>query len=68
MSIKVGINGFGRIGRLVFRAGIENPEIRVCRDQRSFYDSLIIWHICCNMIQFMENLAAKSHLTILLLR
>ena len=22
MSIKVGINGFGRIGRLVFRAGI----------------------------------------------
>ena len=27
MSIKVGINGFGRIGRLVFRAGIENPNI-----------------------------------------
>lgn len=30
-SIKVGINGFGRIGRLVFRAGLENPEIEfVC--------------------------------------
>jgi glyceraldehyde 3-phosphate dehydrogenase len=27
MSIKVGINGFGRIGRLVFRAGIERPDI-----------------------------------------
>ena len=27
MAIKVGINGFGRIGRLVFRAGIKNPEI-----------------------------------------
>ncbi len=27
MSIKVGINGFGRIGRLVFRAGIEREDI-----------------------------------------
>ncbi len=26
MSIKVGINGFGRIGRLVFRAGLKNPN------------------------------------------
>ena len=26
MGIKIGINGFGRIGRLVFRAGINNPE------------------------------------------
>ncbi len=25
--LKVGINGFGRIGRLVFRAGISNPNI-----------------------------------------
>ncbi len=27
MSIKVGINGFGRIGRLVFRAGLSNPKV-----------------------------------------
>jgi len=27
MSIKVGINGFGRIGRLVFRAGLKNPNV-----------------------------------------
>ena len=27
MSIKIGINGFGRIGRLVFRAGIDCPDI-----------------------------------------
>ena len=27
MAIKVGINGFGRIGRLVFRAGLNNPDI-----------------------------------------
>lgn len=26
-ALKVGINGFGRIGRLVFRAGIDNPNI-----------------------------------------
>jgi glyceraldehyde 3-phosphate dehydrogenase len=27
MPLKVGINGFGRIGRLVFRAGVKNPNI-----------------------------------------
>jgi glyceraldehyde 3-phosphate dehydrogenase len=27
MALKVGINGFGRIGRLVFRAGVANPNI-----------------------------------------
>ena len=27
MAIKIGINGFGRIGRLVFRAGLNNPNI-----------------------------------------
>jgi len=29
MSIKVGINGFGRIGRLVLRAAAKNPKIEV---------------------------------------
>ena len=28
-KIKVGINGFGRIGRLVFRAAINNPNIEI---------------------------------------
>jgi len=28
MALKVGINGFGRIGRLVFRAGANNPNIQ----------------------------------------
>ena len=27
MGIKVGINGFGRIGRMVFRAGLDNENI-----------------------------------------
>ncbi len=29
MAIKIGINGFGRIGRLVFRASINNPNVVV---------------------------------------
>jgi len=29
MTIKVGINGFGRIGRLVLRAALQHPEIQV---------------------------------------
>src|SRR5690349_9787800 len=30
MAIKVGINGFGRIGRMVFRAAVQNfPDIEV---------------------------------------
>lgn len=28
-AIKVGINGFGRIGRLVFRAAVKNPNIEI---------------------------------------
>ncbi len=29
MAVKVGINGFGRIGRLVFRAAVNNPNIEI---------------------------------------
>ena len=29
MAIRIGINGFGRIGRLVFRAALENPKVEV---------------------------------------
>ena len=29
MSIKVGINGFGRIGRMVFRASMNHPEVEI---------------------------------------
>jgi len=27
--MKVGINGFGRIGRLVFRAAMNNPQVEI---------------------------------------
>ncbi len=29
MSVKMGINGFGRIGRLVFRASLKHPDVEV---------------------------------------
>jgi glyceraldehyde 3-phosphate dehydrogenase len=29
MTVKVGINGFGRIGRVVFRAALNNPNVEV---------------------------------------
>jgi len=29
MAVKIGINGFGRIGRLVFRASLNNPNVEV---------------------------------------
>ena len=37
MSIKVGINGFGRIGRMVFRASLDHPEIEIV--DFDFYDT-----------------------------
>ena len=38
MGIKIGINGFGRIGRLVLRAALNNPEIRIMGINDPFVD------------------------------
>ena len=38
MATKVGINGFGRIGRLVFRASIANPNVEVVAINDPFID------------------------------
>jgi glyceraldehyde 3-phosphate dehydrogenase len=38
VSIKVGINGFGRIGRLVFRAAQDNPEVEIVGINDPFID------------------------------
>jgi glyceraldehyde 3-phosphate dehydrogenase len=38
MAVKVGINGFGRIGRLVFRAAMENKNIQVVGINDPFID------------------------------
>ncbi|HMO49834.1 MAG TPA: type I glyceraldehyde-3-phosphate dehydrogenase [Kiritimatiellia bacterium] len=38
MTVKIGINGFGRIGRLVFRASINNPSVSVVAINDPFID------------------------------
>ncbi len=38
MAVKIGINGFGRIGRLVFRAAINNPNVEVTGINDPFID------------------------------
>jgi len=39
MAIKVGINGFGRIGRLFFRAALNNPQVEVVGINDPFIDA-----------------------------
>jgi len=38
MPVKVGINGFGRIGRLVLRAALDNPDVQVVAVNDPFID------------------------------
>ena len=38
MAVKVGINGFGRIGRLVFRAAMKNPDVEIVGINDPFID------------------------------
>ena len=52
MSIKVGINGFGRIGRMVFRASLNHPEIEIVgindlcpADYLAYMHRIILQHI-----------------------
>jgi len=37
-EVKVGVNGFGRIGRLAFKAALENPEVKVVGVNDPFID------------------------------
>ncbi len=39
MAIKVGINGFGRIGRLFFRAALNNPKVEITGINDPFIDA-----------------------------
>ncbi len=39
MAIKVGINGFGRIGRLFFRAAVKNPAVEIVGINDPFIDA-----------------------------
>jgi glyceraldehyde 3-phosphate dehydrogenase len=44
MSIKIGINGFGRIGRNVFRAAYKNPDIEIVA-ANDIADAKILAHL-----------------------
>jgi glyceraldehyde 3-phosphate dehydrogenase len=39
MTVKIGVNGFGRIGRLVFRASLSHPELEVVAINDPFVDA-----------------------------
>ena len=54
-TIKVGINGFGRIGRLTYRALLTKPNVEII----AINDLTIHWHISLNMILSMENSRAR---------
>jgi glyceraldehyde 3-phosphate dehydrogenase len=46
IAMKIGINGFGRIGRLVLRAAANNPEAKIVGINDPFIDAEYIWRIC----------------------
>jgi glyceraldehyde 3-phosphate dehydrogenase len=54
MSIKLGINGFGRIGRVVFRAALKNPDVEVVAindltDSKTMAHLLAYYSVNCRM-------------------
>ena len=55
MTIKIGINGFGRIGRMVFRAAVQNfPDVEVVG-----INDLLEPDYLAYMLQFDSVLAAS---------
>ncbi|CAG8623109.1 5967_t:CDS:10, partial [Cetraspora pellucida] len=47
MTIQIGINGFGRIGRLVFRACVNNPNVQVVALNDPFMKLETMWRESC---------------------
>ena len=48
MTIKVGINGFGRIGRMVFRAAVQNFRTTSRSSASTTCSSPTTWPTCCS--------------------
>ena len=55
--IKVGINGFGRIGRIVFRNAVEHPDIEVV----AVNDPFIETHYAVSSIRSILELSFQKH-------
>ena len=53
--IKIGINGFGRIGRMVFRSAVDNFGKDILVVGINDFLSPNIWHICSNTILYTDN-------------
>ncbi len=63
MATKVGINGFGRIGRLVFRASVNNPAIEVVGINDPFIDlDYMVYMLRYDTVhgQFQGDIATKD--------
>jgi hypothetical protein len=50
MTIKVGINGFGRIGRMVFRAAVQDFRTTSKSSASTTCSNPITWRTCSSMI------------------
>ncbi|XP_049876214.1 uncharacterized protein LOC126373900 [Pectinophora gossypiella] len=60
MVIKVGINGFGRVGRVVFRTCLEHPDIEIS----AINDPAIEVEYVCYLIKFDSTHGTlKKHVT-----
>ena len=59
MSIKIGINGFGRIGRLLFRSAIEKDDFKVI----SINDLLEVEHLAY-LLKYDSVPVSYTHLTL----
>eukprot|EP00933_Yihiella_yeosuensis_P053190 TRINITY_DN5136_c0_g1_i3.p1 TRINITY_DN5136_c0_g1~~TRINITY_DN5136_c0_g1_i3.p1 ORF type:complete len:240 (+),score=41.41 TRINITY_DN5136_c0_g1_i3:52-720(+) len=63
MAVKVGINGFGRIGRLVFRAATANPDVVVKAINDPFMDlKYMVYQLKYDSVHktFAGTIAAKE--------
>ena len=58
MVVKAGINGFGRIGRIVFRNAIEHGDVEVVAVNDPFIDPN--YAVSCNLY-LPSLLSAKNH-------
>lgn len=58
MVVKIGINGFGRIGRLVLRASLAHPGARVVAINEPFMD--VDYMVC---LIYLRDHSWRSHYT-----
>jgi len=56
--VKLGINGFGRIGRLALRYALERDDVQVVAVNDPFTDWRI-WSICLDTTQCMDVLKER---------